>query len=164
MIKIIDMKKFICITVIAFLGLSLHAQVDRTKAPLPGPAPKITLGKYESFTLKNGLKVIVVENHKLPKISYNLVLDNDPMLEGNKAGLVGIFSGMIGRGTTTRSKIQIDEEVDLIGANLFPGASGAYGVTMKKHNEKFLELMADILLRPVFKQEEFDKVIKQATE
>ena len=52
------MKKFICGTVLAFLAISTHAQVDRSKAPLAGPAPKITLGKYESFTLKNGLKVI----------------------------------------------------------------------------------------------------------
>lgn len=164
MIKNMDMKKIISTIIIAFIGVSLYAQVDRTKAPLPGPAPKITLGKYESFTLKNGLKVIVVENHKLPKISYNLVIDNDPFVEGNKAGLSSIFSGMIGRGTTTRTKVQIDEEIDLIGANLFPSAGGAYGVTMKKHNEKFLELMADVLLRPVFKQDEFDKVIKQSND
>ena len=47
------------------------AQVDRSKAPEPGPAPEIQLGDYESFTLKNGLKVFVVENNKLPRVAFN---------------------------------------------------------------------------------------------
>jgi len=155
------MKKFICGTVLALLVITNYAQVDRTKPPVAGPAPKITLGKYESFTLKNGLKVIVVENHKLPKVTYNLVIDADPTLEGNKAGVVSIFGQMMGRSTTTRSKVQIDEQTDNIGASLFPSSGGVYGSVLKKNNEKLLELMADILLRPSFPKEEFDKVIKQ---
>src|SRR5688572_4082531 len=155
------MKRFICGTVLAFLALSTYAQVDRSKPPLPGPAPKITLGKYESFTLKNGLKVIVVENHKLPKVSYNLVIDADPTLEGNKAGYVGVFGEMLGRGTTTRTKEQIDEESDLIGASIFPSSSGMYGSVLKKNNEKLLELMSDIILNPNFTQDEFNKVVKR---
>lgn len=156
-----NMKKFICVTVLAFLAVTNYAQVDRSKAPVAGPAPKITLGKYESFTLKNGLKVIVVENHKLPKVTYNLVIDADPTLEGNKAGLVSLFGQMMGRSTTTRTKAQIDEESDLIGAVLGPGSGGVYGSVLKKNNEKLLELMSDVLLHPKFTQEEFDKVLKQ---
>lgn len=160
------MKKIICGTIIALLITASHpelvsGQVDRTKAPLPGPAPKITLGKYESFTLKNGLKVIVVENHKLPKVSYNLVIDADATLEGNKAGYVGVFGELLARGTTTRTKVQIDEESDMIGASLFPSSGGIFGSCLKKNNEKLLELMSDIILHPSFPQSEFDKVIKQ---
>ncbi len=155
------MKKFICSTVLAFLVITNYAQVDRSKAPEAGPAPKITLGKYESFTLKNGLKVIVVENHKLPKVSYSLVVDADPTLEGNKAGYVSMFGEMLGRGTKTRTKIQIDEEADLIGATLNPNAGGIYAGCLKKYNEKLLELMSDIILNPSFPQEEFDKVVKR---
>ncbi len=157
-----NMKKIICGTILALLVTGGYAQVDRTKAPPPGPAPKITLGKYESFTLKNGLKVIVVENHKLPKVTYTLVVDADPTLEGNKAGYVSAFGEMLGRGTATRTKAQIDEESDMIGASLFPNSGGIYGSTLKKNNEKLLELMADIILHPSFPQEEFDKVINRS--
>jgi len=45
----------------------------RNKAPQPGPARPIELGKYSSFELDNGLKVIVVENHKLPRVSYTIL-------------------------------------------------------------------------------------------
>jgi predicted Zn-dependent peptidase len=155
------MKKFICGTVLAFLAITNYAQVDRSKAPVAGPAPKITLGKYESFTLKNGLKVIVVENHKLPKVTYNLVVDADATYEGGKAGYVSVFGQMLGRSTTTKTKVQIDEQTDLIGASLFPSSGGIYGSVLKKNNEKLLELMSDIILHPSFPKEEFDKVIKQ---
>jgi predicted Zn-dependent peptidase len=162
LLNIYRMKKFIISTVVTLFVVASYAQVDRTKAPLPGPAPKITLGKYESFTLKNGLKVIVVENHKLPKVSYNLVIDADPTLEGNKAGYVSAFGEMLGRGTTNRTKAQIDEESDMIGASVFPNAGGIYGSVLKKNNEKLLDIMSDIILHPSFPKDEFDKVIKRS--
>ena len=66
------------------------SQIDRTKPPQSGPAPIISLGNPKSFTLKNGLKVIVVENDKLPRAYANLDIDNYPDYEGDKKG--GILS------------------------------------------------------------------------
>ena len=71
------------------------AQVDRSKLPASGPAPEIKIGEAESFTLANGLKVFVVKNNKLPRVSFTLVLDRDPILEGNKAGLSGFVGEMM---------------------------------------------------------------------
>jgi predicted Zn-dependent peptidase len=155
------MKKYIAIVTFLLVALGVDAQVDRRKAPAPGPAPKISLGKYESFTLKNGLKVIVVENRKLPVVSYNLVVDSDPVLEGDKAGYVEIFGQLLARGTKSRTKDQIDEEVDLIGADFSTSSDGVYGRSLKRHHEKLLALMADVIMNPSFPQSEFDKVVKQ---
>jgi hypothetical protein len=63
------MKKIIVLSSL-FLTLIMQAQ-DRTQ-PKPGPAPKINIKKPETFSLPNGLKVLVVENHKLPRVSYSL--------------------------------------------------------------------------------------------
>ena len=41
-----------------------YGQIDRSKPPKSGPAPVINLGKPQTFTLKNGMKVLVVENNK----------------------------------------------------------------------------------------------------
>ena len=107
-------------TLILFFALSigLQAQVDRTKQPPSGPAPKINLGKPEMFTLKNGLKVMVVENHKLPRVTGTLIIDNGPIYEGEKAGVSSILSGMLGNGTTTIAKDKFNEEIDFLGASL----------------------------------------------
>ena len=84
------MKKLVYSLFILFLTLTVNAQLDRSIRPNPGPAPKIQLGDYKLFTLDNGLKVIVVENHKIPKITYQLSLDIDPVLEENQAGYVAM--------------------------------------------------------------------------
>ena len=82
------MKLKISVLIVAFLmSVSAFAQLDRSKMPEPGPAPKISLEKPEEFTLKNGLTVLVVENHKLPRVSYSLTIDNKPMTVGEKAVL-----------------------------------------------------------------------------
>ena len=149
------------LALILITQLKLSAQVDRTKAPEPGPAPEIRIGEYGSFELKNGLKVFVVENHKIPRVAYSLILDMDPFAEGDSMGYSSIAGQLLGTATTTRNKDMIDEEIDFIGASLSTSSGSIYGASLKKHNDKLLEIMADVLLNPVFKQEELDKIKKQ---
>ncbi|MCU0348099.1 MAG: insulinase family protein [Saprospiraceae bacterium] len=150
------------------LFLLLVAQVAfgqedfRKSSPKPGPAPKIELGKAEQFTLKNGLKVIVVENHKLPRVSFQVFVDVPPLLEGDLMGYTDIAGQLLNKGTTTRTKAQIDESVDFMGASLGTSASGVEGSCLSRYSDKLLEIMADVLLNPSFPAEEFDKVKKQS--
>ncbi len=83
------MKKislFIFTLVFAFASATAQT-LDRSKAPAPGPAPKINIGEYKSFELDNGLKVFVVENNTIPRISVQLSLDIDPIKEGESCRL-----------------------------------------------------------------------------
>lgn len=149
------MKKLILIATSLFLSITMQAQ-DRPQ-PKPGPAPKINIGKPQTFELKNGLKVLVVENNKLPRVSYNLTIDNAPYAEGTKKGVADMTSSMIGNGTKTISKDAFNEEVDFLGANISFDANGAFASGLSKYSTRILELMADGALNPVFTQEEFDK-------
>ncbi|WP_229239806.1 M16 family metallopeptidase [Echinicola soli] len=139
-----------------------HAQVDRSNYPVAGPAPKIELKDPDTFTLDNGLKVFVVENHKLPRVAFSLVIDRDPILEKEKAGMTGFVGEMLMAGTTNRTKDQLDEEVDFIGASLSAGSTSLYGSSLKEHQGKILDLMADVLFHPSFPEEELDKLKKQS--
>lgn len=149
---------FFVLTICTNIGWS---QDFRKNAPAPGPAPKIEIGSYETFTLDNGLKVIVVENHKIPKLSVQLYIDAGLVPEGDKAGKIDMAGGMISRGTKTRTKAQIDAETDFIGASLSSSGSGLFGTSLKKHSDKLLTLMSDVLLNPTFPQEEFEKLKTQ---
>lgn len=155
------MNNKILIIIIFLFTLSLYAQVDRSNMPEPGPAPEIQIGDSESFTLDNGLKVFVVKNDKLPVVSFSLVIDRDPIFEGEKAGYVSIAGQLLRTGTKTRSKADIDEAVDFIGARLNTSATGIFASSLTRHTESLLELMSDIVLNAEFKQEELDKIIKQ---
>lgn len=154
-------KLFVYILSLCLLAGPAFAQVDRSKAPEPGPAPEIQLGDYETFTLKNGLKVFVVKNDKLPRVAFNLLIDREPVLEGEKVGYVSATGALLRRGTTNRSKDQLDEAIDFIGANLSTSSTGVYASSLSKHKETLMELMADVILNPAFPQEELNKIIKQ---
>ncbi|WP_143959670.1 M16 family metallopeptidase [Litoribacter populi] len=157
------MKRTYIFLILSFLLIhSGFAQVDRSQYPEPGPAPEIQIGDAESFTLDNGLKVFVVENRKLPRVAFSLVLDRDPIQEGDKAGLSGFVGEMMTAGTESRAKDQLDEEVDFIGASLRAGATSLFASSLKKHQEKILELMTDVLYNPTFPESELEKLKKQA--
>lgn len=134
----------------------------RKNAPAPGSAPKVQIGSAETFTLDNGLTVILVENHKLPKVSYRVFVDFDPVLEKDAAGYLDISGELLTKGTKTRTKSQIDTQVDFLGASMFSDANGVSASCLKKHSEKLLTIMSDVLLNPVFPQEELDKAKKRS--
>jgi predicted Zn-dependent peptidase len=151
------MKKIILSLVIALTTVSLYAQINRTRMPEAGPAPTINLEEPTRFELKNGLTVMVVENHKLPRVSIQLSIDNPPSLEGEKAGVSSLAAGLLGNGSTNISKDAFNEEVDFLGASLNFGASSAFASSLSKYFPRILELMADAAINPNFTEEEFQK-------
>ncbi|WP_240034538.1 M16 family metallopeptidase [Flavobacterium silvisoli] len=148
------MKKIIILSSL-FLTFIMQAQ-DRTQ-PKPGPSPSINIKKPETFSLPNGLKVLVVENHKLPRVSFSLTIDNAPYAEGNKKGVDDLTSSLIGNGSLKTPKDAFNEEIDFLGANINFYASGASASGLSKYSGRILELMAEGALTPNFTQEEFDK-------
>ncbi len=149
------MKKTVFLLSSLFLTIIMQAQI--IPQPKPGPAPTIKIGKPETFELKNGLKVMIVENHKLPRVSFSLTLDNAPYAEGDKKGVADMTSALMGSGTTKISKDAFNEEVDFLGANINLYSGGGFASSLSKYAPRVLELMADGALNPNFTQEEFDK-------
>lgn len=133
----------------------------RKMAPEAGPARPVEIGKSHQFTLANGLKVIVVENHKLPQISYQLSIERDPNMEKEKAGLADITGTLLATSTKTKSKSEIDEAVDYIGASLSTNSRGGYASSLTKHTDKILSLFAEVVLEPGFSEVEFEKIKTQ---
>ena len=149
--------KFYTILAFLFVTVSITAQIDRSQQPKPGPAPKISLEKPTEYELKNGLKILIVENHKLPRVSYNLTIDRDPIIEGDKAGVTSLLGSMLGNGTTNISKDDFNEEVDFLGARLNFGFSGGFASSLTKYSDRILQLLADAAMNPLLTSEEFGK-------
>jgi len=143
------------------MSLGINAQIDRTHAPKSGDAPEIKLPEAKIWKEKNGLTVIVVENHKLPTVNFKMQFDYDPILEGDKAGNSGVFGSMMQAGTTSRTKEQLNESIELMGAALGTSAKSVGVSTLKKNYEKAFDIFADVILNPSFPKAEFDKEIKQ---
>ena len=147
---------------ITLFSAASYGQVDRSVVPKPQPNPAINISIPEVQTADNGLKVIVVENHKLPKVSFQLFVDYPIEQEGNKAGVSEIFGQMLGSGTSSNSKDEFDAKVDYMGASINTNSRGFFASSLKKHTPKLLALLSEVIMSPAFPQEEFDRIINQS--
>jgi zinc protease len=154
------MKKIFLSSFIIFSAIA-NAQLDRSIMPTAAPPKANDLKESEVFTTANGITVILSENHKIPKVSFDLSMGSDPRIEGNKAGLSGMAGSLILSGTTNRSKDQLDKEIDYIGANLSADENSIFLSCLTKHLDKGLTLMSDVLMNANFPQSEFDRIKKQ---
>ncbi|MDD2983941.1 MAG: pitrilysin family protein [Crocinitomicaceae bacterium] len=154
------MKKII-LSCALILSASLgYSQLDRSVRPKAATPPTINIKDSEVFKTNNGITVILSENHKLPKVSIQLVMGADPIAEGSRAGLSDITGQLIMSGTSNRSKDKLDNEIDYIGATLSATGSSIYLSCLSKHAPKGLELMSDVLLNANFPEAEFDRIKK----
>ncbi len=156
------MNKIICLIIGAGLAMNAAAQVDRTKPPKPGPAPVITIKDPVIFNMPNGMTVLVVENHKLPRVTASLTVDRGPVLEGKKAGVMNLMGQMLSEGTTKTPKAKFDESVDMIGADINLNSGGGSTSALTRYFDKAFMLMAEAIQYPAFPQESFDKLRTQA--
>jgi len=156
------MKKLFIIAVVSLMAQGISAQtIDRSQKPKPGPAPVITVADPVIYKLANGITVLVVENHKLPKVSASYSIDAGPITEGAKAGVVSLMGSMLNEGTTTKTKAQFDEAVDQLGADVSAGASGGTVSALTRYFSPAFMLMAESIRQPSFPAASFEKLKSQ---
>ena len=134
----------------------MHTE-DINQMPQPDPAPAIKFQKPEVFKLDNGLTVIVVENHKLPRVNASLRIDNQPVRLRDKKGSDDLLSALLGTGSKTVSKDEFNKKIDFYGARINIYDGGFYVNSLSKFFPEILKLTADQALHPEFSKEEFKK-------
>lgn len=150
-----------CIAAGLILPILMNAQIDRSRPPAPAPAPIVNIGEHKTFTLSNGLRVIVVENHKLPMVGVQVRFDIPPMSQGSHVGFIEMMGDLLTAGAGSRTKEQIDQEVDRLGAQLYANSEGVYGSVLKKHLDALLPVIADVVTAPAFPGPELSKAKKR---
>lgn len=139
------------------VGTMAAAQVDRTTQPQAAPEPEINFGTPQEYQFSNGLTLMVVENHKLPQVSVSLRIDNPLYTEGDKAGINGLLTQMMGKGSQNISKDAFEAEIDFMGASLNFSSSGAYASSLTRYFPRVFEMLADATLNPNFSESELTK-------
>lgn len=155
------MKKLLLLVAISAIT-GVNGQIDRSVRPKAAAAPAINIKNSEVFKTANGITVVLSENHKLPRVSFNMVMGASPMIEGSKAGANQLMGQLLLSGTAARSKDVLDKEIDYMGATLNADGSSLYLSCLTKHLEKSLGIMQDVLMNPTFPESEFARIKKQA--
>src|SRR5215510_7559290 len=133
----------------------------RRQMPAPlGPRP-LNLPEPFELTLANGLQLVVVEDRRLPLISFRLAFrSGDAGDPPQLPGLSDMMSHLLTEGTETRTSRQLAEEIERIGATLSVGSTSDFTTIaasgLSVFAEEILELVGDVTLRPTFPQNEVD--------
>lgn len=138
------------------------AVVLKGKAPVSDEILRVSLPRPQEADLANGLHLIVLEDRRVPQVSFRLVIPGaggyfDPP---ELPGLASFTAAMMREGTTTRTSRELSEQLETMAASLSVGAGASSvdasvsGSSLTTHFEQLLELAADVLLRPSFPDEE----------
>jgi len=134
----------------------------RSDPPEPGPAVALQLPAPASFTLDNGLTVLLNERPGLPVVSVGLVFktgsDANPV---DRPGLANFVAAMLDEGTEARSALELADEVARLGGSLSTSSTmDIVEVTASSLTRTFpsmLELVADVALHPAFPADEIER-------
>ena len=138
--------------------------VIKGKAPVNKQVLKVKLPRAEEATLKNGLRVVLLPNHKVPTFNMQMVVLSGGLADKpDYRGLASFAATLLREGTAKRSSKDIAEQVDALGATL-AATSGLSSMTstvttsgLVENMDQTLELFADVVRNPTFPQAEVDK-------
>jgi zinc protease len=135
----------------------------RAQTPGPGPATPLRLPVPQRFTLPNGLTLLLVESHRLPVVSANLmVLAGSDRNPADRPGLAAFTADMLDEGTRTRDSLQIARDQGALGATLSTTSTTDYSAvalrTLRPNADAAFALMADVVLNPAFAAAEIERL------
>jgi zinc protease len=126
---------------------------DRSKAPVPGADPVLKLPVVWNSSATNGMKIHGIEQHELPILSYSLAIKGGHMLDDiNKPGVIRFLGKMMQEGTKTKTPVELEESIQMLGANINIYASDESMTisvnTLARNFEKSVALVEEMLLQP----------------
>jgi len=142
-------------------------EIFRSKAPAPLKPRPISIPTPKETVLRNGLTLVVVEDSRLPLVSYRLAFRVGGAFDPpGLPGLTDLLAGLLPEGTTSRTSKELADEVARMGASLSAGANSDYTIVaasaLSVFNDPVLDLIAEVALEPSFPEHEVE-LAKQNT-
>jgi zinc protease len=145
-------------------GQSVVGADIKGRAPVNKEILKVNLPKAQEATLSNGLRVVLLENHRVPTFTMQMVVLSGGLSDpSDYHGLAQFTAALLREGTATRKSKDIAEQMDTLGATLAANAglsSFTSTITTAGLAENFdqtLDIFTDVVRNPKFPQEEVDK-------
>ena len=144
-----------------------ESTVDRSAGvPEVTQFPEGRFPDRETATLSNGMKVVLATRTTVPVVEMSMMMNAGYAADQfGKPGTADLAMAMLDEGTSTRSALQISDELERLGAELGAGSNldmSSVGMSALKANlDRSLDLYADVILNPSFPSNEFDRLKKQ---
>lgn len=172
--KIVSRGRLALALVFALASLAGAARAQTTAAPQATPPPPaaphpVSVPKPVERTLRNGLRVIVVEHHATPLVAAQLLVKNGGEVDpASLSGLADMTAELLTKGTKTRNATQIAQEIEALGGQLNSSAgwdaSSATVNVLSAKVEPALAILSDVVRNPVFQDAEIERLRQQYTD
>ncbi len=156
----------LCTLAILLFAVCVSAQAPQATPPPPSAPRTVQFPKPVERTLPNGLRVVVVQRSEMPLVSAQLLIKSGGEVDpADLSGTADMTAALLTRGTTTRSATQIAEAIEALGG--FIGSGGRWDSSavnidvMSSRIGPAMEVFADVVRNPAFKDEEIDRLRRQ---
>ena len=150
-------RAVLCLCLSVFVVITASQAADTVSVKLP---------TYTKTQLKNGMTLLLMEQHEVPIVSFNIIVKTGSVADvQGKEGLASLTAELLRKGTRTRTSEQVSSDLDFIGAEFAMNANTDFTTGsaefLKKDLRQGMDLLVDIILNPVFPQDEVTKLIQQ---
>lgn len=133
----------------------------RKSPPEPLDPVSFDIAKPTETVLENGLRIIVFENERIPLVSFRLgFLSGDIHDPPDTTGLTSALASMVSEGTEAYTSRQLAEKIERLGASIASSASDDFTIvaasSLSLYSSEILGLLAEVVLRPTFPENELD--------
>lgn len=140
---------------------------DRSVEPPYGKTPEVKIPEVWKESMDNGLKVYGIENHEVPLVQFNMVIDGGQLLDDpKKVGVANLLAQLMTKGTKNKTTAELEEAIEQLGAsiNVFAGteSTNLSVNTLARNYAAVMGLVEEILLEPRWDSVEFE-LAKQST-
>jgi predicted Zn-dependent peptidase len=142
----------------------VRAEIDRSIKPNPGSAPAASFPEYQEITLKNGLRIFLIQDDRRPMVTFRLIVKSGSALDGEKPGTAALVANLLNRGTKIRTAEAFAKEADFLGSKVEaaagPDSISLIASSLNKYTSQLLDLMSDAARHPEFNREQLEKARK----
>jgi len=147
----------------------IPSSFDRSREPVQGPTPLMTLPQLWQGALANGADVYGIEHRELPLVQFLIRIQGGMLLdEAGKEGQANLTAQLLTEGTRNKTPIELQEAIDDLGASITVGASQesitVRATCLTSEFEEVVDLVREILLEPRWDEKEFARLKQQTLE
>lgn len=147
-------------------GKVAESKVDRSKLPVGGKPPSLSLPARQTFSLSNGIPVILAERHETPVVQFQFLFDAGYAGDiDTPQGTASMTMSMLDEGTPGYDALELSAELERLGANLSAGASlDSSTISLSSLSTKLddsLSFYAEVVREPAFPERELERLRQQ---
>ncbi|TLM77632.1 M16 family metallopeptidase [Microbulbifer harenosus] len=141
---------------------AVETDVDRSKLPAVDKTVELELPEQQTFTLDNGLNVVLAERHDTPVVLMSLQFRSGAATDGDRPGLASVAARMLSEGAGNYDSLAFSARQEELGASIGAGSGLDYNTlslsALKSQLQPSLELFRDVISSPLFPEEDLARV------